>query len=135
MPRLVILDSARRDFASVLKYVVEVSGSLDTGKQFLGQLKAKVRHLASLPATLGRPRPELGEDLRGFPFKNYILFFRYRSGRFELVNVLHGSRDIDAYFADAGSCRLTAHVPHRPPLRPSPPAPPPSPAGRGTNAG
>ena len=53
--------------------------------------------LASLPGTLGRARP----DLRSFPFGNYVIFFRYRDDVLEVVNVLEGHRDIDAFFSES----------------------------------
>jgi toxin ParE1/3/4 len=56
------------------------------------------RKLASLPGTLGRPRPELRPDIRSFPFKGYMIFFRYKDDMFEVVNVLEGHRDVIAYF-------------------------------------
>ena len=56
------------------------------------------RKLASLPGTLGRARPELRPDIRSFPFKGYVIFFRYAADTFERVNVLEGHRDVVAYF-------------------------------------
>lgn len=102
MPKLVVLKSARQDYRDILRYIVERSGSLETGKRFLEDLKAKTRHLASLPPALGRKRPELGDNIRTFTFKSYILIFRYRGDRFELINVLHGHRDIEAFFDESG---------------------------------
>ncbi len=48
---------------------------------------------------LGRARPELRPDVRSLPFGNYVIFFRYRDGALEVVNVLEGHRDIDAFFS------------------------------------
>lgn len=30
--------------------------------------------------------------------KGYAIFFRYEGGRFEVVNILEGHRDVEAYF-------------------------------------
>ena len=49
---------------------------------------------------MGRPRPELRADIRSFPFRGYMIFFRYHAGRFEVVNILEGHRDIEAFFGD-----------------------------------
>jgi plasmid stabilization system protein ParE len=49
---------------------------------------------------MGRPRPELGPDLRSIAFQGYIIFFRYEGEVLEIVNVLEGHRDIDAHFSE-----------------------------------
>ena len=98
MRQLVYLAAARRDLADILEYITRESGSLTVGRGFVDLLRMQCRKLASLPVTLGRPRPELRPDIRSFPFKGYLIFFRYNGDRFEVVNVLEGHRDIDAYF-------------------------------------
>jgi toxin ParE1/3/4 len=62
-------------------------------------LRAKCRKLASLRAKLGIARPELHVDIRSFPFRGYVIFFRYRDELFEVVNILEGHRDFDSFFA------------------------------------
>ena len=100
MPQLVYLASARRDFADILNYITRESRHLSIGEGIVEALRQQCRKLASLPETLGRPRPELRADMRSFPFKGYEIFFRYEKATFEVVNVLEGHRDIDAYFRD-----------------------------------
>ena len=100
MRRLVYLAAARRDFADIQEYVTRGSGSLAVGQGFVGLLRAQCRKLASLPGTLGWPRPDLRPDIRSFAFKGYVIFFRYDGATFEVVNVLEGHRDIVAYFKD-----------------------------------
>ena len=39
-------------------------------------------------------------DIRSFAYKGYVIFFRYVDGVFEVVNIVHGRRDIDAMFGD-----------------------------------
>ena len=98
MRRLVFLSAARTDLADILEYVTRQSGNVDLALRFVDLLRQKCRHLASLPGTLGRSRPELRPDLRSHPYKGYIIFFRYLDDSFEVVSVLHASRDIDAHF-------------------------------------
>ncbi len=45
---------------------------------------------------MGRARPELAVDLRGFPVGNYVLFYRPMADGVELVRALNGHRDIQA---------------------------------------
>lgn len=98
MPRLRYLDSARQDMVDILGHITRESGSLAIGRQFVGLLRHKCQHLSTLPGQMGRARPELRADIRSFPFRGYVLFFRYVDDTFEVVNVLEGHRDIDDLF-------------------------------------
>jgi plasmid stabilization system protein ParE len=98
--RAVFLASVRADLIDILDYLTEASGSVDIAEAFVGQIRAKCHKLASLDMTMGRPRPDLRVDIRSFPFKGYIIFFRYVGDRFEVVNILNAHRDIDGYFGD-----------------------------------
>ena len=100
MPRLIYLASAQRDLVSIFEHITRESGSVAVGRRFVGQLRQQCAKLASLPGTLGRARPELRPDIRSAPYKGYVIFFRYERGRFEVVNVLEGHRDIERYFAE-----------------------------------
>lgn len=100
MRRIVFLDAAVNDFTAILAFVTRESGSLAIGRGFVDLLRQQCRKLASLPGTLGRPRPELHPDIRSFAFKGYVIFFRYGDGTFEVVHVLEGHRDVIASFQD-----------------------------------
>ncbi|HWU63757.1 MAG TPA: type II toxin-antitoxin system RelE/ParE family toxin [Ensifer sp.] len=100
MARLSYLDSAKEDLVHILRYITTQSGSLAIGQDFVAALRQKCRHLAGLPGHMGRPRPELREDIRSFAFRGYVIFFRYVGDKFEVVNILEGHRDIDTHFDD-----------------------------------
>jgi plasmid stabilization system protein ParE len=97
------LASVENDLVEILEYIVHVTGSLATGQHFVAELRDKCHHLAGLPGTLGRARPELRPDIRSFPYKGYVIFFRYIDDTFEVVDILEGHRDIEAWFRDDGS--------------------------------
>jgi len=99
VPKLRWLPSARANFVDIVEYITRESGSASVGKRFYGVLRDKCAKLASLRATVGIARPELGHGVRSFPFRGYVIFFRYRGGFFEVINVLEGHRDFDAFFA------------------------------------
>lgn len=104
MRRLRYLPAARRDLLDILTFIARQSGSLSLAQDFVVRLRRQCRHLADLPGTLGRARPELRPDIRSFPFGNYVIFFRYLDGVFEVVNILEGHRDIEQYIPeDAGN--------------------------------
>ena len=94
------LASVEADLVAILRHITRETGSLATGQRFVGELREKCHHLASLPGTLGRPRPELRPDIRSFPFKGYVIFFRYTQDAFEVIDILEGHRDLGAFFTD-----------------------------------
>ncbi len=79
------------------------SGSRAVARNFVIALRRRCHELAALPGTIGRARPELGSGIRSIAHKGYVIFFRYIGGRFEVVNILEGHRDIEAAFEDATS--------------------------------
>jgi len=53
--------------------------------------------LAIVP-NIGRARPELGKDVRSFPVRKYLLFYRPITGGIELLRVIHGARNLRKIF-------------------------------------
>ena len=49
---------------------------------------------------MGRERNELRDGLRSSVFKSYVIFYRYLGDELEVVNILEGHRDMDAFFGD-----------------------------------
>lgn len=98
MRALSFTQAANDDLADIAFFIANESGSREAAEQFARQLRAKCARLAELGGALGTARPELGSDLRSVPSKGYVIFFRYQDKRVEIVNVLHGSRDVKAYF-------------------------------------
>ena len=57
---------------------------------------------------IGRPRSELRPGYRSVIFGNYVIFIRYGNedgprSRLYIIRILHGARDLDAYFEAAPS--------------------------------
>ena len=65
--------------------------------RLIGSLRKACEFLAGNPHA-GRARPELRADLRSFPAKRYVIFYRLLGDTLEIVSVVHGSRDIEAMF-------------------------------------
>ena len=87
------------DILSILDYITEANLDATIARRFTAELRAQCGKLASLPGTLGVGRPELCPGLRSFPFRGYVIFFRYVDDVFEVVNILEGHRDIETFFA------------------------------------
>ena len=100
MRQLVYLSSARQDLRDLLRYLAQESGDRAVARAFVNRLQQQCGRLASLSGTLGRARPELRPDIRSFPFRGYIIFFRYQGETFEVVNVLEGHRDFPGLFGE-----------------------------------
>jgi plasmid stabilization system protein ParE len=97
--RATFLASVRDDFLAILTYIAETSGSVAIGEAFVRQLRLQCHKLAAMEGVVGRARPELRPDIRSFPYKNYVIFFRYVSGRFEVVHLLERHMDVEARFS------------------------------------
>ena len=106
MPRLVILDSAKRDLADIAARIERDSMNRETADAFVDKLLAYFQRLAAYQTQMGRARPELRIEYRSVTFGNYVIFLTYGSedtGPRDVLTVVHvlwGSRDLDAYFAD-----------------------------------
>jgi toxin ParE1/3/4 len=90
--------AARDDLAQIYRYIREQSGSGETARRFVLELRQKCNALAAAPIVIGRPRAELRPGLRSHPYKSYVIFFRYVADVLEIVNVIEGHRDIPALF-------------------------------------
>jgi toxin ParE1/3/4 len=53
--------------------------------------------LAEYPQ-LGQARPDIRPELRSFPLKRHLIFYRQIPDGVEIVRVVHGSRDLGALF-------------------------------------
>ncbi len=108
MPTLRFRAAALRDLAQIAEYIGRESGDLATGEAFVSRLIGYCARIAALPQEMGRSRPELREGYRSLTFGSYVIFFHYvdadgpRSHLY-VGNVIHGRRDLDAFFATGDS--------------------------------
>ena len=102
MRRAIFLTSVRADLIAIQTYIARESGSRFVARTFVARLRDRCHELAALPGLIGRARPELGPDIRSSAFKGHVVFFRYRDGLLEVVNILEGHRDIDGHFEPSG---------------------------------
>jgi toxin ParE1/3/4 len=62
--------------------------------KFTAHIQQKCQMLAENPR-VGRLRQELGQNIRGYPVGEYVIFYMPEEDGVYLVRVLHGARDID----------------------------------------
>ncbi len=89
---------ASRDIEKIIDYIAEV-GSLNAAEDLLNLINQTCRKLATFPS-MGRLRIELAEELRSFPVKDYLIFYRPIEEGVEVVRVLSGYRDLTALFSE-----------------------------------
>ena len=100
MPVLRFTSDALDNIADIALYIAQESGNRTLAEGFADRLVQKCEHLASLPGMMGRARPELRPEIRSSAFKSYVIFFRYVGDVLEVLNVLEGHRDIEAFFGE-----------------------------------
>lgn len=101
--RVVFLETASDDLETIALYIDRQSQILGAGRDYAAKIIAYCHNLADLPGMFGRARPERRPGLRSVTFDRYVIFLRYFGEprhTLEIVNVLHGARDIEAFFAD-----------------------------------
>jgi toxin ParE1/3/4 len=89
---------ASRDIESIIDFVAD-NISLDASDKLLKKINQKCSILAQFPA-MGRKRDELLPLLRSFPVDDYLIFYRPIVGGIEILRVLSGYRDLNAFFED-----------------------------------
>jgi toxin ParE1/3/4 len=64
---------------------------------FIDKLTDYRESIARLPGQMGRPRPELGRDVRSTTYGNYVIFLRYADedaprSHLYVTRIVHGAR-------------------------------------------
>ncbi len=96
MRNLLFREAASADLEAILEYIGRDNPT--RAVTFTNELRQQCQNIATLPGTLGRSRAELLPNMRSWAYKGYVILFTYKEGTIEIINVLDGRRDIDAYF-------------------------------------
>ncbi|MBI4739280.1 type II toxin-antitoxin system RelE/ParE family toxin [Candidatus Woesearchaeota archaeon] len=95
MKPFTIRPQAQDDLDGIFDYIAQ--DNPQRAEQFIRALHEKFVMLSTTPEA-GTARPELVPEIRGFPFKRYVIFYRSTPDGLEIVRVLHGARDIPTVF-------------------------------------
>src|SRR5437870_5530960 len=93
--KLIIAPRARADMVGVWDFV-SPAGKL-AANRFVAKVRKQCKLLAWFPG-IGRARDELSAGLRSFPVHPFIIFFRVGDRTVEIARVLHGARDLEAFW-------------------------------------
>jgi toxin ParE1/3/4 len=97
MNRYKISQLAEQDLEDIWVYLAQ-NNQIAADKQIANILN-RLPMLAQFP-DIGQVRDDLGEKLRSFPVKPYIVFYIQLDDGIEVVRILHHSRDIDRLFSE-----------------------------------
>jgi len=64
--------------------------------RFIDRLIQQFRLLGEMPH-IGRQRDELRAGYRSFPVGEYVIFYRVATPRVQIMNIVHGRRDVRRY--------------------------------------
>ena len=91
---------AAADLDDVWYCVAKESGSLEIAGRLIDSITNRFLLLARQPY-LGRSRDDdFGVGSRSFAVGEYVIVYRVTNGDVTIVRVVHGRRDIEAWFAD-----------------------------------
>lgn len=82
---------ARLDLREIWDYIARDSHY--QADRLIERFTLKFEYLARHTG-LGRPRPELADGCKSYPFGNYCLYFRVTEEGILVLRVLHSARDI-----------------------------------------
>ncbi len=91
MPHVQFAFRARSDLHGISEFIAKDSPV--NAVRFIAKIEKQCGLLASRPF-IGRPRAELGPELRSILVGKYVIFFRPIAGGVEILRVIHSARDL-----------------------------------------
>ena len=82
---------AKADLDSIWTYIAADNG--EAAEELLDRFGTVFEMLVQNPLA-GRPRPDLGQNVRSFAVANYMIFYIPYSTGVDIVRVIHGRQDI-----------------------------------------
>lgn len=95
MPQVILSEQVSVDLQEIWARIAV--NSLQYADQFIDRLDEAFAVIGRLPG-IGTARNDLQDGLRTLPVGNYVIFFRLRNSRVEIVRVLHGARYFPSEF-------------------------------------
>lgn len=96
MEKILLRPEAERDLDEIWWYIAQ--DSPHNADKLLDEIEETSRKLVRFK-NMGRNRDELHPGLQSFPSGKYLIFYMPITGGIEIVRVLHGMMDIDAFFS------------------------------------
>jgi toxin ParE1/3/4 len=96
MRELVYRKAAVRDLKEIADYIIREAGDFGAASELVDEMRRQCAKIAASPVLLGPPRDELALGPRGLLHGRYVIFFRHFDERVEIINILHGRRDLSS---------------------------------------
>ena len=96
MARLILSRRSKVDLLQIWNYLAE-NASLETADRIVRFLYDRCDFLAKTPG-LGQLQPSLGDGIRTFSARKYVIFFERQSDGIRVLRIVHGSRDWEQLF-------------------------------------
>ena len=95
MPTVRRSEAAERDLRDIGFHIACGERRPLAAERIIDELIAQVEKLAQLSTTtvLGTAAPEIGDDVRLFPYKRWVILFRYQPHGIEVLRFADGSQD------------------------------------------
>lgn len=91
--------SATFDLATIYFYLRRSGASAQVADSYVARIRETCRKIADAPEA-GNPRDDFAIGLRTWSFeRRAVIVYRIEARWIRIVNVFHGGRDIDAFYA------------------------------------
>lgn len=97
MYQIVRTRQADIDLLDIWLYIAR--DNIERADRLLTQLDERCQILSQYPEA-GKKRDELVKGVRSLTAGEYLIFYRIRESRIEILRILHGARDIERIFQE-----------------------------------
>ncbi|WP_437891408.1 type II toxin-antitoxin system RelE/ParE family toxin [Phytobacter sp. V91] len=94
MREIELTPKANEDLESIWLYGFEMFG-MEKADRYILHLSSVFGHIAQHRA--GRRREELGQDIRSFPSRQHVIFYKEDEQAIIVIRVLHHSQDVETH--------------------------------------
>ena len=97
MPRAIFTPLAESDLRAIYRFIARENHSPRAADRLIKSIRSKCDLYAGQPE-LCEPRHDLGPELRVCIVGSYVVIYQPIAGGFEVIRVVHGSRDYPSLF-------------------------------------
>jgi plasmid stabilization system protein ParE len=100
MSRFIVTRDARADLLTIANYIADFS--IEAAHRVTDEIESSFAQLANMPG-MGHFREEvLDRHFRFWRVHSYLICYRWDVTPIQIIAVVHGARDLDAFFEDRG---------------------------------